>query len=198
MALQQTGLRPDLTQRLATGDVIILPTLEERREDIPHLVEVFLHRLKVEQQYDAELTSDAIAYLQKASWPGQIRELEATVRTVVAREVALQSLEGIEHRRTVITLEAVKAYLVATAGGLRGTGFRSHAQDDHVHRGSARARVRVLAQAARGSDPGGAPGSPREAPGQQDPGRPGAGHRGQYAQGPDEDVRASSDGPGRG
>ncbi|WP_375768383.1 sigma 54-interacting transcriptional regulator [Archangium gephyra] len=122
VALQQTGLRPDLTQRLATGDVIILPTLEERREDIPNLVEAFLHRLKVEQQYDAELTSDAIAYLQKASWPGQIRELESTVRTVVAREVALQSLEGIEHRRTVITLEAVKAYLLQRQVGFEGQG----------------------------------------------------------------------------
>jgi len=123
VALQQTGLRPDLTQRLATGDVIILPTLEERREDIPNLVEAFLHRLKVEQQYDAELTSDAIAYLQKAGWPGQIRELESTVRTVVAREVALQSLEGIEHRRTVITLEAVKAYLLQRQAGFEGQGF---------------------------------------------------------------------------
>jgi DNA-binding NtrC family response regulator len=109
--LQQTGLRPDLTHRLAAGDVILLPTLEERREDIPHLVEAFLHRLNVEQQYDARLTSDAIAYLQKADWPGQIRELESTVRAVVAREVARQSIEGIEHRRTVISLEAVMTYL---------------------------------------------------------------------------------------
>ena len=128
VALQQTGLRPDLTQRLATGDVIILPTLEERREDIPSLVEAFLHRLKVEQQYDAELTSDAIAYLQKASWPGQIRELESTVRTVVAREVALQSLEGIEHRRTVITLEAVKTYLNQRQVGFEGEGSAPRAR----------------------------------------------------------------------
>jgi DNA-binding NtrC family response regulator len=111
LPLRQTGLRPDLTHRLAAGDVILLPTLEERREDIPNLVEAFLHRLKVEQQYDARLTSDAIAYLQKADWPGQIRELESTVRAVVAREVAQQSIEGIENRRTVISLEAVKTYL---------------------------------------------------------------------------------------
>jgi DNA-binding NtrC family response regulator len=122
VALQQTGLRQDLAQRLATGDVIILPSLEERREDIPNLVQAFLHRLKAEQQYDAELTSDAIAHLQKADWPGQIRELESTVRTVVAREVALQSLEGIEHRRTVITLEAVKTYLAQRRMGFEGVG----------------------------------------------------------------------------
>ncbi|WP_375768385.1 sigma 54-interacting transcriptional regulator [Archangium gephyra] len=109
--LRQTALRPDLTQRLATGDFIILPTLEERHEDIPHLVEVFLHRLKVEQQYDAELTREAIAFLQKARWPGQIRELESTVRTVVAREAAQQELEGLARHRTLVTLESVRTYL---------------------------------------------------------------------------------------
>ncbi len=109
--LQRTGLRQDLTQRLAAGDVIVLPTLEERREDIPHLVEAFLHRLAVEQRYEAELTPEAIAHLRKVDWPGQIRELESTVRTVVARESARQELEGRERQRVVITLESVMAYL---------------------------------------------------------------------------------------
>jgi DNA-binding NtrC family response regulator len=119
--LRQTGLRPDLAQRLAAGDFIILPTLEERREDIPHLVESFLHRLKVEQQYDAELTRDAIAFLQKADWPGQIRELESTVKTVVAREAAQQLLEGIERQRILVTLEAVTSYLRQRELGFGGS-----------------------------------------------------------------------------
>jgi DNA-binding NtrC family response regulator len=109
--LQQTGLRPDLAQRLATGDVIILPALEDRREDIPNLVEDFLHRLKTEQQYDAEFNSDAIAYLQQVDWPGQIRELETTVKAVVARMAAARALDGVGSPRMMITLEAVKAYL---------------------------------------------------------------------------------------
>ncbi|WP_257450809.1 sigma-54-dependent Fis family transcriptional regulator [Archangium lipolyticum] len=118
--LRQTGLRPDLAQRLAAGDFIILPTLEERREDIPRLVESFLHRLKVEQQYDAELTRDAIAFLQRADWPGQIRELESTVKTVVAREAAQQLLEGIERQRVIVTLEAVTSYLEQRELGFGG------------------------------------------------------------------------------
>ncbi|WP_224247958.1 sigma 54-dependent Fis family transcriptional regulator [Hyalangium gracile] len=109
--LQQTGLRPDLAQRLATGDVIVLPTLEERREDIPNLVEEFLHRLKTEQQYDASFTSDALAYLQQVDWPGQIRELETTVKAVVAREVAASAIDGLGAMRMMISLESVKAYL---------------------------------------------------------------------------------------
>ncbi|WNG40711.1 FHA domain-containing protein [Archangium violaceum] len=119
--LRQTDLRPDLAQRLAAGDFIILPTLEERREDIPNLVEAFLHRLKVEQQYDAELTREAIEFLREASWPGQIRELESTVRTVVAREVAHQELEGLAPHRTLVTLEAVKSYLEQRELGFGGT-----------------------------------------------------------------------------
>ncbi|MCY1082380.1 sigma-54-dependent Fis family transcriptional regulator [Archangium lansingense] len=132
--LRQTGLRQDLTQRLATGDFIILPTLEERREDIPNLVEAFLHRLKVEQQYDAELTSDAIAFLQKASWPGQIRELESTVRTVVAREAAQQELEGLVRRRTVVTLEAVRTYLEQRELGFGGPASEPVTQEHRPSR----------------------------------------------------------------
>ncbi|AKJ07942.1 regulatory Fis family protein [Archangium gephyra] len=118
--LRQTALRPDLTQRLATGDFIILPTLEERHEDIPHLVETFLHRLRVEQQYDAELTREAIVFLQQARWPGQVRELESTVRTVVAREAAQQELEGLARHRTLVTLESVRTYLEQRELGFGG------------------------------------------------------------------------------
>lgn len=125
MPLRQTELRPDLAQRLAAGDFIILPTLEERRDDIPRLVEEFLHRLKVEQQYDAELTGEAVAFLRKASWPGQIRELESTVRTVVAREAAQQELEGLARHRTLVTLEAVRSYLEQRELGFGGPSVRA-------------------------------------------------------------------------
>jgi DNA-binding NtrC family response regulator len=118
--LRQTDLRPDLAQRLAAGDFIILPTLEERREDIPHLVATFLHRLKVEQQYDAQLTPEALDFLARANWPGQIRELESTVRTVVAREAAQQTLDGGAHAPAVISLEAVRSYLDQRALGFGG------------------------------------------------------------------------------
>ena len=115
--LRQTELRPDLAQRLAAGDFIILPTLEQRREDIPHLVNGFLHRLRVEQQYDAELTPEALDFLARADWPGQIRELESTVRTVVAREAALQTLDGRGPPRAHISLDAVRSYLEQRALG---------------------------------------------------------------------------------
>jgi DNA-binding NtrC family response regulator len=139
--LLQSGLRPDLAQRLATGEFIILPTIEDRREDIPSLVEDFLRRLKAEQQYDASFNSDALVYLQKADWPGQIRELESTVKAVVAREVALQSLEGLGKRRTVITLESVKSYLQQRQLGF-GAGEPSEPVPTRAEPGAAGVRKR--------------------------------------------------------
>ena len=121
MPLRQTQLRPDLAQRLAAGDFIILPSLEERRDDIPLLVEAFLHRLRVEQNAEARFAPEAIAFLQESSWPGQIRELESTVRTVVAREAALQTLDGQETQRAFISLEAVTSYLEQRALGFGGS-----------------------------------------------------------------------------
>lgn len=118
--LRQTSLRPDLAQRLAAGDFIILPSLHERREDIPLLVESLLRTLKAEQRYDVELTPEALEFLQRLSWPGQIRELEQTVRTVVARETASQELEGLGPQRTVITLKAVRSYLEQRELGFGG------------------------------------------------------------------------------
>ncbi|HEX8536631.1 MAG TPA: helix-turn-helix domain-containing protein, partial [Cystobacter sp.] len=87
----------------------------------PHLVATFLHRLKVEQQYDAQLTPEALDFLARANWPGQIRELESTVRTVVAREAAQQSLDGAASAPALITLEAVRSYLEQRALGFGGS-----------------------------------------------------------------------------
>ena len=129
--LQQTELRPDLAQRLAAGDVIVLPTLEERREDIPTLIDSFLHRLLAEQQHEAELTSDALAYLQKADWPGQIRELEATVKSVVSREAAIREIDGMDTAKIIITLDAVKTYLSRREQGF-GAPKRLHQPRTHT------------------------------------------------------------------
>jgi DNA-binding NtrC family response regulator len=44
-------------------------------------------------------------------WPGEIRELEATVKAVVAREAAARAIDGVGPSRMMISLEAVKVYL---------------------------------------------------------------------------------------
>lgn len=109
--LAQSGLRPDLCQRLAAGDVITIPGIEERREQIPELIASFLHRMREEQAIDAVLTEDAARFLAEVAWPGQIRELEATVRAVVARLHAEQQLDGTQSRRLVMGIDSVREYL---------------------------------------------------------------------------------------
>ena len=69
--LQEAPLRPDLAQRLARGELIHLPSLRERREDIPLLVATFLSALaKGPRQLQAEVSDKALAFLADQPWPG--------------------------------------------------------------------------------------------------------------------------------
>lgn len=122
--LAPSGLRPDLCQRLAAGDMIVIPRLEERRQDIPHLIESFLDQLRAEQRIDADLTPEAGRFLQEATWQGQIRELESTVRVVVSREHASQQLDGTRPQKLIIGVEAVRDYLDQRKLGF-GNAFES-------------------------------------------------------------------------
>lgn len=81
--LRQSGLREDLCNRLGRGGIIILPTLDERSEDIPSMVGQMIAALNVELQLEATLEPAANRLLQSAPWPGNVRELEGVVRTVV-------------------------------------------------------------------------------------------------------------------
>ena len=86
LPLRQSGLRDDLCNRLGRGGIIVLPTLAERRDDIPELVKAMVEQLNVE--LEVRFDAAAIRLLQSASWPGHIRELEGVVRTVVELEAA--------------------------------------------------------------------------------------------------------------
>lgn len=86
--LRKSDLREDLCNRLARGGVINVPTLEQRRADIPVLVREIACAMKKELQLDAHFEPAAIKELQSASWPGHVRELEGVVRTLVELEKA--------------------------------------------------------------------------------------------------------------
>ncbi|HEY6200739.1 MAG TPA: sigma-54 dependent transcriptional regulator [Candidatus Binatia bacterium] len=70
------GFRADLFYRLNVVSVC-LPTLRERRDDIPVLVDHFL-KLKARENGVAakKMTADVIDRLVSYSWPGNVRELE--------------------------------------------------------------------------------------------------------------------------
>ncbi|CAN5580670.1 sigma-54 dependent transcriptional regulator [soil metagenome] len=78
--------REDLYYRLNII-AIHLPPLRERKEDIPMLVEHFLHRFKLPRAEPARLTQPALDKLLSHEWPGNIRELQ----NVIERAVILAS-----------------------------------------------------------------------------------------------------------
>jgi DNA-binding NtrC family response regulator len=75
--------REDLLYRLNTVEVH-LPPLRERREDIPHLAQLFLQRLVDRGATQARrFSSDALDALTRHPWRGNVRELEHTVERAV-------------------------------------------------------------------------------------------------------------------
>ncbi len=82
--------RDDLYYRLAVFSLHI-PSLAERREDIPPLVYHFIRRFNAEGGYSVEgVRQDALDLLSDASWPGNVRQLEnVTERAVILRKAGL-------------------------------------------------------------------------------------------------------------
>lgn len=84
--------REDLYYRVNTF-VIHLPSLSERREDIPLLANHFLrHFLKATDREILGFSPEAMSLLCRHSWPGNVRELQH----VAERAVALASLDHIQ------------------------------------------------------------------------------------------------------
>ena len=96
-ALVKEGrFREDLFHRLNVIRIHI-PSLRNRREDLPKLMQHFL--LKASEELNTEtklLTTESEHYLSKLDWPGNVRQLENTCRwiTVMAagREIHLEDL----------------------------------------------------------------------------------------------------------
>jgi len=99
LEVEQKNFRLDLYHRL--GVIIIhVPSLNERKEDIPQLVKYFLQTIAVDYgQPPKEIQQEAIQALQEFQWTGNVREL----RNVVERLIILSG--------KIITTEDVTAYV---------------------------------------------------------------------------------------
>jgi DNA-binding NtrC family response regulator len=71
---------PDLLQRFST---VSLPPLRQRSEDIPMLAQSFADRV-YSLNPPVKFSPEALALLERYSWPGNIRELESAVVRAVA------------------------------------------------------------------------------------------------------------------
>lgn len=80
--------REDLFYRLSVIP-IQLPSLRERRDDIPLLARAFLERFRKSMEKPLEgISPEAMQMLEAYDWPGNVRELENTIERCVALETA--------------------------------------------------------------------------------------------------------------
>jgi nitrogen regulation protein NR(I) len=79
-SIQDSSFRKDLYYRLNIIP-IYLPPLRERKTDIPDLIDFFIARFAEEySQPKATISSEAFKRLMTYDWPGNIRELENTLK----------------------------------------------------------------------------------------------------------------------
>jgi two-component system, NtrC family, nitrogen regulation response regulator NtrX len=82
-AIEEGTLREDLFHRLAVVPIRI-PSLAERREDIPALIEYFMESMSLASGMPRrQVAEDALAVLQLHDWPGNIRQLKNNVERLM-------------------------------------------------------------------------------------------------------------------
>jgi two-component system response regulator PilR (NtrC family) len=96
----QGEFREDLFYRINVIP-INLPPLRQRREDIPLLVDFFLHKYSKQMEIPTrQISVDAMKMLESYDWPGNVRELE----NLVERALALSHGETITTRDLPVRL----------------------------------------------------------------------------------------------
>ena len=74
---------PDLYFRLKVVD-LKMPSLKERKEDIPELIAFFVNQLNAEMGSNInDISAPAMDALMNAPWPGNIRELRNTIESAM-------------------------------------------------------------------------------------------------------------------
>ena len=87
--IEEGRFREDLYHRLAVI-LINVPSLNDRRSDIPMLIEHFIQKIATENgNIPKQISADALELLQEYNWTGNIREL----RNVVERLIILGGQE---------------------------------------------------------------------------------------------------------
>ncbi len=80
--IDEKKFREDLFYRIATV-TISLPTLDERKEDIPILSDHFIKKISTKTEKHYALNGDAIDLLTHHHWQGNVRELESVIERAV-------------------------------------------------------------------------------------------------------------------
>jgi len=82
-AIEAGTFRQELYHRLNVVPIEV-PSLEERREDIPELADHFISEMNMSQGLPLrELSPDAVALMQTMVWPGNVRQLKNLIERVL-------------------------------------------------------------------------------------------------------------------
>lgn len=157
-ALSSNKIRRDLYHRLA-HNVIHIPPLRDRLEDVPLLCRAFLREMRTRELVQVfELEPAALSRLACEAWPGNVRQLQATIenaayhahyhhRSVITRE-DLAELSSHEHGRGDRSfhsqVEAFKLRLIEDAVRLSNGSQVQAARSLGLDRGTLR---RILSRA---------------------------------------------------
>jgi DNA-binding NtrC family response regulator len=134
-AIQQRQFREDLYYRLSVV-MISLPSLRERREDIPDLVHYFLRKHgTVLGVTEPSIQPEAMQLLQSQPWPGNVRELENVVRKLLL--LAGRYTVNAGHVRTATSraaspAESAEQTLRDLAGALLAAAQRGELGNSHA------------------------------------------------------------------
>ncbi|MDQ3586628.1 MAG: sigma-54 dependent transcriptional regulator, partial [Acidobacteriota bacterium] len=94
-AMVEAGtFREDLFYRISVIP-IELPSLREKREDIPGLITHFVQKYCAQAGRQVSVSPKALELLERYAWPGNVRELEHTIE----RAVALEMTDAIQPER---------------------------------------------------------------------------------------------------
>lgn len=104
--IEEKTLRADLYYRLNVVNVQI-PSLRERKEDIPLLIEHFTQKYAaLFNQGNVRVTAEVKETFNRYHWPGNVRELEHAI------ESAMNIMEG-----RLIRIEDISAHIIENAAG---------------------------------------------------------------------------------
>ena len=116
--------REDLYYRLAVVPLRV-PSLKDRREDIPALAADFLARAAEASGLPArQLASDAIAALQAHDWPGNVRQLRNVMDWLMIMRSAETDLFRAEHLPAELAAHAPRALAIDPAADVMALPLR--------------------------------------------------------------------------
>ena len=114
--VREEKFRQDLFHRIYVFP-LVLPTLRERPEDIPALIEHFAEQVRVQNGWKpVPFTPEAMAALQSHGWPGNVREL----RNIVERLMLLATDGQVD--LTTVQLAMPKGLTAAPSGIATASG----------------------------------------------------------------------------